>query len=263
MSGPLAGRHRDRLGELALDLGRRRRGVEAGPHLDAVGLAQRDHRELEDDAVGDHDPVGSRDQRRIEEPERAGDAVDLSGERAAAQLDSLADPERARAEQDERRRRGCRASAARRDRGHGRERTTDRQRARVEAGDAQRDEDHHARSSAGERGSRRRRPCPGPCGGRAPARGRGRDCARAPSRGRRARQRSRRGPACRRCRRCRGGGRRRRGPPAISSARTSAPPRALLGVAAVDLLAEPDLAPDLGPALEQRIATICTYFGVD
>ena len=74
--------------------------AQAGAQLDALGLLQRDHGRLDDDAVGDHDPVGSADQRRVEEAERADHPVDLAGEDAADQLHALADSERASAEQD-------------------------------------------------------------------------------------------------------------------------------------------------------------------
>ena len=56
-------------------------------------------------------------ERRVEQAERADDALDLAGDRAALQAHAVADPERPRAEQHGARRSGCRASAGRRDRG--------------------------------------------------------------------------------------------------------------------------------------------------
>src|SRR5919204_6376828 len=90
---------RDLLAEARLDLARRDRRREPRAKLDPLRLAKGDHRELEEDAVRDHDPVGAVDEGGVEEPERADDPLDIAGHGPAAKPDPLADPERAGGEQ--------------------------------------------------------------------------------------------------------------------------------------------------------------------
>jgi 6-phosphogluconolactonase (cycloisomerase 2 family) len=97
---PVPQRDGDRLVEHPLDLARRRLRREAGAQLDPLGLAQGHDRELDHGVVWDEDPVGAADQRRVEEPERADDPLQLAGQEASLQLHPLADPEGASAEQD-------------------------------------------------------------------------------------------------------------------------------------------------------------------
>ena len=111
-------------------------------HVDRLRLAQRHDRRAEHDAVGDHDAVLPARERRVEQAERADDALGLAGEPAGLQPHALADAERARAQQD-----GAGDQVAERllrgeaddDGGEG---AADGERARREPGDPQRDDGH-------------------------------------------------------------------------------------------------------------------------
>ena len=134
---------------------------------------------------------------RVEQAERADDALDLPGEAAALQAHALADPERPRAEQHHAGEEVAERLLRREtddDRGEG---AADGQRPRVEPGDAQRDDDARARRRPAGSGTR---PCPrsrDPGAGTASARARARRRGRSASRGRSARPRWRSAPASR------------------------------------------------------------------
>ena len=125
----------DGLLQQRLDVDRRDAGPQPRAQVDAGRLAQRDHRDAQHDVVGDHDLVLAVGEDRVEQPERADDALDLPASAAALQPHAVADAERPRAEQHE-----AGEEVAERllggetedDRG---ERAADGQRARVQAGD--------------------------------------------------------------------------------------------------------------------------------
>ena len=81
---------------LGLTSGRRRarRSTEAGSRSGTT--AAREH-----DVVGHHDGVLALGERRVEQPERGDDALDLAGQAARLQPHAVADLERARADQDD------------------------------------------------------------------------------------------------------------------------------------------------------------------
>ena len=68
---------------------------EAGAELDPLGLPERCHRRLDQDAVRDQDPVRPADQRGVEEAELADHALKLTGQDPCLQPDALADAKRA------------------------------------------------------------------------------------------------------------------------------------------------------------------------
>ena len=158
-------------------------GAQARAQVDRLGLAQRQHRHVQHDAVGHHDRVVARGERRVQQPQRADRPLDLPGQRAALQAHALADAERAGAQQDgpgdqvPERLLGGQAED------HRRERAAERQRLRLRCPPLAAPRAAPARPSPGGSGTRPCRPSPGPGAGTAAGRGRGRRRARSPSRG--------------------------------------------------------------------------------
>ena len=74
-------------------------GAQARAQVDRLGLAQRQHRDVQHDAVGHHDRVIAGREGRVQQPQRADRALDLTGQRPALQAHALADAKRPRAQQ--------------------------------------------------------------------------------------------------------------------------------------------------------------------
>ena len=172
------------LAQQRLHVARLRAVAQRDAHVDRLRLAQRHDGGAEHDAVGDHDAVLAARERRVEQAERADDALGLPREPARLQAHALADAERARAQQH-----GAGDQVAERllrgetddDGGEG---AADGERARGEAGDPQRhdgdDRDRHEPQQEADRAGGARVHAPH----QRPARRRGRRRARTPSRAR-------------------------------------------------------------------------------
>ena len=246
----VAGGDGDRALEHLLDLARSGVGAEPCPQLDPLRLSQRYHGQVEDHRVRDQDPVRSADQGGVEEAERADDSLQLSGQRPADQPHPVADPKGAGAEQHEAGEQVAERllrREAEHDRGDG---AADGERAGAKARDPERQRnDDDDRRSAGS-GTR---PCPrspDPCGETAPGRSPGRAPGRAPSPGSPGRRRSPPSPASRGRGRAPRDDRRATRTAAIRPSRTTTLPAGPLGALAIDLGAEADLTPLLGPGFE-------------
>ncbi len=163
--GPVAGRHGDRAQQPLLDPLRAGVAGEAGPDVDLLRLAQRHHGQLQEDAVGDQQPVGPLAQGGVEEAERGDGALHRAGQGAADQAHPFADPEGPGALQDD-----AGEDPAQRllrgepeqDRGEG---AADRQRAGVRRRRSAAPGSRSRSSPAGGRRSRRCPRSPGPAAG--------------------------------------------------------------------------------------------------
>jgi hypothetical protein len=137
--------------------------------LDPLRLPERRDGTLDQDPVGNQNPVGPTDQGRVEEAELANHPVELTGQRPGLQPDPLAHAEGAICDQHhpgEQVAEHLLCGEPDDDRG---ESPADRQRARPEPGDPQRDNDHHQdRQQANEEADR-----PGGSGVEAPIERRG------------------------------------------------------------------------------------------
>ena len=108
--------------------------------LTASGSLQRQHGDVQHDAVGHHDRVIARGERRVEQPERADRALELARERAALQAHAVAHAERARAQQHRAGDHVAERLLGRETEDHRRERAAEGERARFDARHAQRHE---------------------------------------------------------------------------------------------------------------------------
>lgn len=249
--GRIAQRDVDRLLDQLLDLARARVGREAGPELDSLRLTQRRHRRLDQHPVRDEDAIGPADQRRIEEAELPDDPLEAPGENAGLKADLLANAEGPIGDQHQPGEQVAKHLLGGETDDNGGEAAAHRQGARLQPRDAQRDDGHrqdrHEPEQEADRSRRARLQSPV----ERRSKGAGEHARQPPAEEHEHDHPWRSSPR----------GRSREERLALGEAEEDAPDqgeeqqRFALGAprgGGVDLGAEPDLAPYLGPRLEGR-----------